>query len=684
MATIQSSIQLMDGMSKPLNSIISSINMTISALQKVNGTTVNLNTNELLGAQAEIQRAGAQIHNIENNITNSINAQINAQNNLNNSMNNSVTTASNLYSKIGKIVGAYAGIRTLMSGLNLSDTISQNTARLNLMNDGNQSTASLQNMIFNSAQNSRGNYFSTLDSIGKMGLTAGDAFNSNTELIGFMELINKQFKISGTSVAGIDAAMLQLTQAMGAGVLRGEELNSIFEQAPLIVKNIANYMNVPIGQIKALAAEGRLTSDIVKNAMFYAAEDINKKFTSIPLTFNDAIINLKNNFIKAFEPISVRLSSLVNNNDFKIFSEMVILSMTKIIDITVTGIDIISRIGSTLKNNWNYIGPVIGGVIALTLAYKTSIILTNLELIKNNILQAKNIAGSMILAIKNTYLSATTVAYTIAQEGLNAALLACPITWLVGGVMLLVGALYLGVAAFNKFTGSSISATGIITGGIGIIVANIINMGITVWNTLISIAEFMMNIFTHPIYAIEKLIGSFILEFIEKIKFLAKTSDKILGTSFTSTLNDAQVWVNSKLEAHKPENYADISSFKANHIDPLKMGSNFYQAGSNLFSGASNIGFNFENEKTNEYLASINKNTANMGDSLDMTTEEIKYLRDIAEMEVINRFTTAEVKVEVGGITNQVNSDLDLDNVVTRITDKMYEGISAAAEGVYD
>lgn len=684
MATIQSSIQLMDGMSKPLNSIISSINMTISALQKVNGTTVNLNTSELLGAQAEIQRAGAQIHNIENNITNSINAQINAQNNLNNSMNNSVTAASNLYSKIGKIVGAYAGIRTLVSGLNLSDTISQNTARLNLMNDGNQSTTSLQSMIFNSAQNSRGNYFSTLDSIGKMGLTAGDAFSSNKELINFMELINKQFKISGTSAAGIDAAMLQLTQAMGAGVLRGEELNSIFEQAPLIVKNIANYMNVPIGQIKALAAEGKLTSDIVKNAMFYAAEDINKKFTSIPLTFNDAIINLKNNFIKAFEPISVRLSSLVNNNDFKIFSEMAIFSMVKIIDITVTGLDIISRIGSTLKSNWNYIGPVIGGVIALTLAYKASIILTNIELIKNNILQTKNIAGSMILAIKNTYLATTTVAYTIAQEGLNAALLACPITWLVGGVMLLVGALYLGVAAFNKFTGSSVSATGIITGGIGIIVANIINMGITVWNTLISIAEFMMNIFTHPIYAIEKLIGSFILEFIEKIKFLAKTSDKILGTSFTSTLNDAQVWVNSKLEAHKPENYADISSFKANHIDPLKMGSDFYQAGSNLFSGVSNIGFNSENEKTNEYLASINKNTANTSDSLDMTTEEIKYLRDIAEMEVINRFTTAEVKVEVGGITNQVNSDLDLDNVVTRITDKMYEGISAAAEGVYD
>lgn len=268
MATIQSSIQLMDGMSKPLNSIITSINMTISALQRVNGTTVNLNTSELLGAQAEIQRAGAQIRRIEDDITNSINAQVGAQNRLNNSMNNGVSVAGSLYSKIGKAAKVYTGFRSIMGGINLSDMITQNTARLNLMNDGNQSTAELQKMIYNSSKNSRGNYFLTLDSISKMGLTAGNAFNSNTELVGFMELINKQFKISGTSKGGIDAAMLQLTQAMGAGILRGEELNSVFEQAPLIIKNIASYMNVPIGQIKSLAAEGKITSDIVKMLCF--------------------------------------------------------------------------------------------------------------------------------------------------------------------------------------------------------------------------------------------------------------------------------------------------------------------------------------------------------------------------------------------------------------------------------
>ena len=683
MATIQSSIQLMDGMSKPLNSIISSINMTISALQRVNGTTVNLNTSELLGAQAEIQRAGAQIRSIENNIANSIDAQVNAQNKLNNSMNSGVTAASNLYSKIGKMVGAYAGIRTLMSGLNLSDTITQNTARLNLMNDGNQSTAELQNMIFKSAQSSRGNYFSTLDSIGKMGLTAGDAFNSNAELIDFMELINKQFKISGTSATGIDAAMLQLTQAMGAGVLRGEELNSIFEQAPLIVKNIANYMGVPIGQIKTLAAEGKLTSDIVKNAMFYAANDINKKFGSIPTTFNDMIVNLKNNFMRAYEPISARLSNLFNSSNFKTFTGMLITGMTRVINLTVSGMDIISKFATVMKNNWDVISPALGAVTFGVLAYKSSLIMANAELIKNNILQGKNIIGSITMAGKNLYLAASTFLGTVAQEGFNAALYACPITWIVGGIMLLIGALYAGVAAFNAITGKSVSATGIITGGIGMIVATVINMGATIWNTLLSVAEFMMNVFTHPIYAIKKMIGDFILDFIDNLKFLAGVSDKVLGTEFTASLNDAETWVNTKLTQAKPENYADISDLRAKSVNPFEMGKDFYNYGSNLFSFGSGLE-NPEMAKMNEYLSEINKNTSNMVDGLDASTEEIKYMRDIAEMEVINRFTTAEVKVEVGGITNQVNSDLDLDTVVTKITDKMYEGISIAAEGVYD
>lgn len=683
MATIQSSIQLMDGMSKPLNSIISSINMTISALQRVNGTTVNLNTSELLGAQAEIQRAGAQIRSIENNIANSIDAQVNAQNRLNASMNSGISAASNLYSKVGKIVGAYAGIKTLMSGLNLSDTIAQNTARLNLMNDGNQSTAELQNMIYQSSKNSRSNYLDTSQVVSKLGILAPNAFNSNSEMIAFSELVAKSFKIGGASQQEQSNGMYQLTQALASGRLQGDEFRSITENAPMLAQAISNYTNVGIGELRKMSSEGAITADIIKGAMFSAANDINTKFSSIPITLGDIATSIKRDFTKSFETISGQITALANSSDFNTFIQMATTGITRVIGLTASGIETISNFASTMKENWNTISPIIGAVTFGVLAYKSSLIMANMELIKNNILQGKNIIGSIIAVGKHTYLAFTTFLGTAAQEGFNAALYACPITWIVSGVMTFIGVLYGAVAAFNAVTGKSVSATGIITGGIGMIVGTVINMGVTIWNTLLSVAEFMMNVFTHPIYAIEKMIGEFVLDFIDNLKFLASVSDKVLGTEFTASLNGAETWINTKLEAHKPENYADISDLRAKSVNPFEMGKYFYNYGSNLFSFGSGLE-NPEMAKMNEYLSKIDKNTSNMVDGLDASTEEIKYMRDIAEMEVINRFTTAEVKVEVGGITNQVNSDLDLDTVVTKITDKMYEGISTAAEGVYD
>lgn len=681
MATIESSIMLMDGMSKPLNSIINSINLTISSLQKVNNTNINLNTSELLTAQAQIQSAGAQIRKIEEDINKNINSNVNSQNNFNNSLRTGVKEADNLFVKMKSFIGIFAGIQTLKMGVNISDTISQNTARLNLMNDGQQSTRELQNMIFESSKRSRGDYFATVDSIGKMGLTSGDAFSSNKELINFMELINKQFKISGTSAVGIDAAMLQLTQAMGAGVLRGEELNSIFEQAPLIIKNIASYLNVPIGQIKSMAAEGKITANIVKNAMFFASDDINKQFQSIPKTFNDITVSIKNSFLKEYEPISQRLSNLVNSNNFNTFTNTIISGVVKIIDYTVSGMDLISKIGTTIISNWNVISPLIGAVTMATIAYKSSIIMTNIALIKNNILQGKNILNAIVMAGKNTYLAASTFAYTLAQEGLNAALYACPITWIIGGLSLIVGALYLGVAAYNKFTDSSISATGIITGGIGMIVGTVLNMGITIWNTLFSVAEFFVNVWKTPIYSVQKLFSELVIGLVNKLMFLAKVSDKILGTDYNKKLTDIKTSLETNLVVNKPQEYIN-SNLKRDYIDVKQWGNIGYEIGTNFFRGQ-----NIENTsmvETNKYLSDINKNVSDISNSLDLTTDEIKYMRDIAEMEVINRFTTAEIKVEVGGITNQVNNDLDFENVYTEIGEKLKESIEVAANGRYD
>lgn len=548
------------------------------------------------------------------------------------------------------------------------------------MNDGRQSTSELQNMIFESAQRSRGNYLGITDSIGKMGLMAGDFFSSAREVIGFMELINKQFKIAGTNTAGIDAAMLQLTQAMGSGVLRGEEYNSILEQAPIIIQNIAKYLGVPKGQLKNMAAEGKVTAEIVKNAMFYAANDINQKFEAIPETFGDAVINMKNNFVREFAPISQNLNSFANSEGFTLFTDMVVKGMGVVIDVTTIALNFIGKIGKTMYDNWNVIGPVIGAVTSAVIAYKSAVILSNIALMKNNVLQGKNILGAVALAGKNIYLATTTFIGTAAQEGFNAALYACPITWIVGGIMLTVGALYGLVAAFNAVTGKSVSATGIIVGGIGVIVATVVNMGITIWNTLINVAEFMMNVFTHPIYAIEKLIGNFIIEFIEKIKFLANVSDKVLGTNFNATLNDAKLWIETKLEATKPENYANASDLKFNYVDTIGFGKSFYDKGANLFSGVNDKSIDMA--ETNEYLAEINKNTVSMSEGMDLTTEEIKYMRDVTEMEVINKFTTAEIKMEVQN-SNMISNNMDIHDVIDEFTEYLKEKMQMTAEGVH-
>ena len=242
---------------------------------------------------------------------------VDEQGRLNREIEQGTHEANELMQMIGGIVAAYATVQTLSSALNLSDTLASTTARLNMMNDGLQTTQDLQNMIYLSAERARGSYQATADAVSKLGLMAGDAFDSSAEIIAFMEQVNKQFRIAGTEAAGIDAAMLQLTQAMGSGVLRGEEYNSILEQAPNIIQTIADYLEVPKGQLKDMAAEGKITADIVKAAMFAAADETNEKFESIPMTFEQIWTSFENTSMMALQPLLEQLNDIANNDAFK-------------------------------------------------------------------------------------------------------------------------------------------------------------------------------------------------------------------------------------------------------------------------------------------------------------------------------------------------------------------------------
>ena len=208
-----------------------------------------------------------------------------------------------LTGKVKNLIGAYVGFKGLSALFNLSDTMAQNTARLDRMNDGLQTTSELNQMIYESAQRSRGAYQATADMVSKFGTLAGEAFDSSAEVVAFAEQINKQIALSGASTASADAAMLQLTQAMSSGGLRGEELNSILEQTPTIAKTIANYLGVSTGKMREMASEGKITAEVVKNAMFAAAEETNAAFKKMPMTWGQVWTSAQNILIKTFQPV---------------------------------------------------------------------------------------------------------------------------------------------------------------------------------------------------------------------------------------------------------------------------------------------------------------------------------------------------------------------------------------------
>lgn len=692
MAEINASINLLNGMTQPLMSVIGTVNTMISTLNKVNNTNINIDTSALKASQSILNNASADLLRYQEQLENEINSNTVAQENFNNSLRSASTASDNLFKKIKRVAAAYLGIQTVKAGINLSDTMTQNTARLNLMNDGNQSTEELQKMIYQSAQRSRGDYLGTTDSVAKIGMMATDAFASVDEVVGFAELINKQFKIAGTSAAGIDAAMLQLTQAMGAGVLRGEELNSVLEQAPIIVKNIAKYMDVPMGKIRDLASEGKITADVVKNAMFTAAQDINKQFESIPLTFTDIVTQIKNTAVKGFQPIAKQINGIVNSDRVKQFVNSSVILIGKLTSVLSSSINLIAGIGATIYDNWSLIAPVLGTVATGITAYNVVLgaIAAKTAIVKGVTL-AYNlalIAQSVLHGVNNTAL----IASTTAQWGLNAAMLACPITWIVAGIMLAVGALYLGVAAFNKFTGATISATGIITGAIYGIGANIYNMIATSVNIFISFAEFLANVFTHPIVAIKRLFINMGLSIINIIKSTMSIVDKIIDTGISDKLSEIESNLKVKLEATTVDGYRDFKTATGGRLDYMKLKDSGeamtkgYTTGENLsnsLSLTSDLGLNKDMfEQTNNYLSQISGNTAKTNTSLDLTKEELKYMRDLAEQEVINRYTTASMKVEVSN-NNNISNSLDIDEVAKTFTNKLVESAATLAEGNY-
>lgn len=621
--------------------------------------------------------------------------------------------ASELTDMIKNAVMAYASIQSIGETLELSDELTQVTARLDMMNDMLQMTDELVNMVYAAAQDARGSFFDMADVVARFGNNAGDAFGSTEEVVAFANLIQKQMTIAGASTQEASNAMLQLSQALGSGVLRGDELNSIFEQAPNLIQSIADYLDVHIGQIREMASEGQLSADVVKAAIFTSADEINAKFSEMPMTWGQIWTSFQNTALIAFRPVLQRLNEIANSEAFQTFVDGAVEAMAVLSSIVLDIFNLVATVGGFIADNWSIIGPIIYGVIAALAAY---IVISAIVATVNGIMTA---AAAVHAAAEAMQAGATFIA-TAAQHGLNAALMACPLTWIILLIIALIAAFYAAVGAINHFAGTSISATGTICGAFMVALAFIGNILIALWNLVVdvfvliynlvaTVANFIGNLFTDPIGAICRLFFDLADTVLGILQALASAIDTIFGSNLAGSVQGWRDSLGGWVDDTFGEGEEIMAKMNADDIklDRFEYGSAWdagYSFGEGIDESIANFdpsslfgtddipspedytlsgGQEFDNTGVADDISDIAGNTGNIADAMDITQEDLKYLRDIAEQEAVNRYTVAEVYIDQSGMQNTIKNGDDIDGFMSKLTDSVNEAVDNMAEGVH-
>lgn len=716
MGTIRTAIALYDGVTSPLQSMHKAMGVvlnTFESMQQASGRAVD--TAAIREAREEWAKAGTAFDAIEENIRNANNEQ----QKFNNSIRGGNNSANGLLSTIKKIAVAAGGIVGINKVQNISDKLASTKARLNLLVDDGGSVDVLEQKIMASAQRSRSVYFDTASAVAKLGLNAGNAFDGNMDqVIAFMEQVNKQFVIGGATAQEQSNAMIQLTQAMAAGALRGEELNSILDGAPGIARAIEKYMGIAEGSIKTVAQEGKVTAEVVKNAMFAMADETNAKFDSMPKTWAQIWVDMKNQALSMFAPILTKINQIGNSTKFQKVTTGLINGLAAVANVASSALDILIAIASVFVDNWGIIQPLVLGIAAAMLLYNGYLIANNAITAISNAQKGLAAVQAYKAAVANTTLAATEKAEamakasaTAAQYGFNAALLACPLTWILLIIIAVIAAIYMIVAAINKLTGSTISATGIICGVVAVAGAFVLNCAIGVLNAIIQaiwtifvapflgIVEWILNVcnggFNSFGDAVANLIGQIIGWFLNLGKVVTTIIDAIFGTDWTSGLESLQSAVTSWGKNENTitlDKNAPTIDYRATYSGAWDAGYDFGQGiddkigGMFDASGLDSMGaFDLSNTLDGIYgnTGDTAANTAATADALDIAEEDLAYLRDIAEREAINRFTTAEIKVEQHN-ENHISKDADLDGIMDAWANDFAEKLEVSEEGVHE
>lgn len=580
--------------------------------------------------------------------------------------------AGGITSLVGALKGlaaAYLTVQAAKKGTEISDNYTNTAARLKLINDGLQTNAELQNKIFKAAERSRGSYTAMADSVAKMGLLAKDAFSSNDELITFTELVQKSFKVGGASAQEQQAGLYQLTQAMAAGKLQGDEFRSIMENAPMIADAIAKFARKSKGELKKMSADGVITADIIKNAMFKASEDINKRFETMPKTFGDVFTQFGNKALKAFEPVIQKVNEVINSSAFISFTEKLMQG----INLAAAGlgalIDGFMWLGNVVQSNWGIIEPILLAIGTALTAWAFSQI--------------------PLLTLKLWLMVGPILAQAAAWLALN---------W----PILLIGvAIGLLLYVMVKFGNTVIEVVGVAGGVFGVLFAFLYNKFAYFANTAASIAEFFANVWIDPVYSVKKLFYDLMITALGYVTNIAKGIETVLNAipgvkiSITGGMSKLLDTLKSERDSLK----SDKNVIKLKRFEQVD-----YSAG---FGFGKDLGKKAGQWAVNSIQGIFNKFTGVLGNfkpgggdlsgiekymkngalpvtgKVDISEEDLKYLKDIAEREYINKYSTTTLAPNIRISFGNVTKEADVDKITGRIEKILKEQIATAAEGSY-
>lgn len=609
--------------------------------------------------------------------------------------------ASRANSGLKKLIGTVASLAAVKKGMDIVDSYTNTNARLGMVTSSPAEQAALQSDVFASAARSRGSYTETANAVAKMRMLAGDSFATNQEAVGFTELFNKSLKVSGAGQAEQGAAFLQLTQAMAAGKLQGDEFRSVMENAPMVADAIARYMGKSKGELKELSSQGLITASIIKNAIFEAADDINVKFESMPMTFADVWNRIKNAGMQAFGGIFARINGMLNSD----MGQAVINNLTGAIYMAAEAVNLLLDGLELVGQYMDILGPLVFGVAGAFALYHGVLLLTKGAQIAASAVMGAYTAVTTFLSIGYGVLTGNTAAASAAQFVYNSALLACPLTWIIGGIIVLIGLFYAGVAAVNHFAGTSISATGLIGAAFFALYAFMYNTFIYPTQAGFAIlANFIGNVFHNPTAAVKILFLDMANTCVGYILNMARSIENIINkipgvqVSITSGLENFKSGLESKINTIKDESGWKEYVKQPELMDVSAMAAKGYNAGSNLAGKASGFLSGFSPDLSGigtgggSYMSepfggvgnpATVKGTGAGGAVKVENKEDIEWMRKLAERDYVARISqntlAPNIRVEFSG---PVTKEADTDSVLGHVVERLKDAITVGPEGV--